>query len=482
MKTIGIDFGTSFCTAAWINPGTQRPEAINFYSNGRPKIPSVVYYSENEVIVGETAYSLLENSYLMKEPEKSKVIGSVVQSVKRDMQKGRTTYLPCGRNITDEEIIADILRFIRQDVETSCYNGSRIDKAVITHPVIFQNWQKEILTHAAKRAGFQSVVLLEEPVAAAIGYASITPDIGKGILVYDLGGGTFDVAFVLREEDGTFRVPVQPEGDPFCGGNDIDLVLYDLWEREAQNHFKRNISDLPGKVDLGFITRCRRQKETLSNKESNRFSEVLPPPHLNTIELTLHRSDFNQQIAGIIDRTIQKTKLLLTKVQASGYKIDTAVMIGGSSRIPLVFEQLQSILPVTPRRVMQVDVAVALGAVMHEKVKESSLKNQEKPKQDFFKPEKPDDEAFTFNTNIHDRRGAEKPKQDSCVGEKPNNATVIIGSIFSDKIKEKDPEKPKQVFCIYCGYKMTTADKFCAKCGKQNISFIKKQNISFIKK
>lgn len=365
MNKIGIDFGTTFSTASWINPKTKQPEAINFHDIGVPKMPSVVYYGPDGVMVGLAAYNQLENSSSMKPEQRNQVIQSVVQSIKRDMKQGQFFYINGGGKVSHEEIVAAILRKVKEQAEITCFNSQAVEEATITHPVVFAAWQKEMLRKAATMAGFKKVNLLEEPVAAALGYASTTNEKVRNILVYDFGGGTFDVAYVQYDNENQYRVPVEPEGDFNCGGDDVDVALYDRWEQLAKQQYNRTIDINPNNLDIGFKSRCRKHKEQMSLFPKYTFSEVLPPPGFHRVEMELARPEYDRLAEPIIARTIAKTERLLRKVKEAGHTIDTAIMIGGSSRIPMVYDRLKQILPVEPRRVMQVDVAVALGAVIY---------------------------------------------------------------------------------------------------------------------
>jgi len=409
MNKIGIDFGTSFCTASWVNPKTKQPEAIIFHDIGMPKMPSVVYYGPNGIMVGMAAYNQLENSSGMKQEHRHQILQSVVMSIKRHMKQGQHFYLPEGGKVSHEEIVAAILKKIKEQAEITCFNNQKVEEATITHPVVFAGWQKEMLRNSATIAGFKKVQLLEEPVAAALGYASTTNEKVRNILVYDFGGGTFDVAFVQCDNDGQYRVPLNPEGDANCGGDDIDEALYDKWELISKHQHNRTIDFNPNNRDIGFKARCRKHKEQMSLFPKYDFSEVLPPPGFHRVEMQLARPEFDKMVEPIIDKTISRTERLVKKIIEKGYKIDTAIMIGGSSRIPMVYEKLKQILPVEPKRVMQVDVAVALGAVIYN----------------------------------------------------PNGQQV-------------QQVQHKQVFCIYCGLKHSTADKFCIRCGKKNECYIGK--------
>lgn len=375
MNRIGIDFGTSFCSASWINPRTRLPEAIIFHDISMQKMPSIVYYGPDGIMVGMAAYNQLENSSGMKPEMRRQIVQSTVMSIKRHMKQGQYFYLPAGGKVSHEEIVAAILHKIKEQSEITCFCGNTVEEATITHPVVFAEWQKEMLRKAAALAGFKKVQLLEEPVAAAMGYASTTSEKVNNILVYDFGAGTFDVAFVQCDEDGHFRVPIEPEGDAYCGGDDIDDLLYDRWEQIAKEKYDRTIDVNPNNRDLSFKMRCRKHKEQMSLFPKYDFTEILPPPGFHRIEMQLDSANFDQIIQPVIDKTVMHTVRLLKKVSDAGYKIDTAIMIGGSSRIPAVYERLKEILPVEPKKVMQVDVAVALGAALNASVYDN--KNRE---------------------------------------------------------------------------------------------------------
>lgn len=364
---IGIDFGTSYCTASWINPVTNKPEAVIFNDTGMPKMPSMVYYSAEGPVVGKPASDLLENCRAMEDTDRMEILASIVKSIKRTMRKNEYLWLPDGKKVKHEEVIADILKKIRLEVQAVCFQGQPVEEVVITHPVIFENWKKEMLKEAASLAGFKKIDLVEEPIAAALGYleaSGLQKD--KNVLVYDFGGGTFDVAYV-QYDNGKYRIPIEPDGDPFCGGDDIDRILYDRWEQLLHQKHNRYISSDKRYEDISFLNTCCQHKEkvSVSGLSKNSFSVVFPPPGFCRADMTLTRDDFDKMVAPVVDKTIRKTDALLKKIKDGNYPLDMAILIGGSSRIPLVYEQLKKILPVEPSRVMQVDVAVALGAVMY---------------------------------------------------------------------------------------------------------------------
>lgn len=372
MAKIGIDFGTSFCSAAWINPGTNKSEAITFLdTEGDPrKMPSIVYYAENgNVIVGQAAYNILEDLSRISEEEEQRnaILASIFTSIKRKMAREGCRHIR-GRDVTHQTVIKDILLKIKTEAEKTPFHGT-IDEAVITHPVVFDEWQKEMLHSAAVEAGFQHVELFPEPVAAAIGHMESTGQWSHGILVYDFGGGTFDVAYIARRHDGSYDVPLIPEGDPLCGGDDIDDLLYEELDKCANQRYQRRITPNSYERDIAFLSRCRKQKVNMSIAIKNGaplqpMREILPPPGFQRIEMTLDKEQFERIISPVIEKTIRKTQILLDRIRANGLPLETAILIGGSSRIPMIYDRLAEILhPIVPEKVMDVDVAVALGAV-----------------------------------------------------------------------------------------------------------------------
>ncbi|MCR5679148.1 MAG: Hsp70 family protein [Prevotella sp.] len=423
MSAIGIDFGTSFCSASWVNPQSGRPEVIMFHETGTTKIPSVVFFPEKgDPIVGQGPFLQLENLGGLRDDQRQMVLQATVQSIKRKMKRGGC-YRTALRDYSHAEIVGMILKKIRTEAERSCVFTEPITELVLTHPVMFEEWKKELLKDASMQAGFNKVTLLEEPVSAAIGYIGSNNQANtKGVMVYDMGAGTFDVAYVQIEHTGRnteYHIPVQPRGDALCGGDDIDMVLYQEWEQMARSQYGRPLSSHDGEVDLGFLYRCRKGKELLSDMPQYMFNELLPPlpgKPLQRLQMNITRQEFNDKIAKVIDRTINKTQELLDDISAQNLPLDYAILIGGSSRIPLVAERLQQILGEVPVRTTgTVDAAVALGASYYSLAKEHVYR---------------------------------------CSNEnKSNNADT------------------EECFCIYCGKKYKKLFRYCMYCGKPNYLF-----------
>lgn len=410
MSTIGIDFGTTFTSASWVNPVTGFPEAITFPDAvDKCKIPSIVYFNPNgQTLVGFRPYTQIESA--STSAERDDIHRHAISSIKRKMQQNGSF-----RGHSHVEIISLIIRHVVEYAKEVCNFLTPPDTLVITHPVVFAEWQKKMLKEAAVKAGFaeSKISLLEEPVSAALAYVKSNklPDV-RGVLVYDFGGGTFDVAYVSIDHNGQLQIPVEPQGDPYCGGDDIDLVLYDNWEQIVNQKFNRSISSNPQEVDEAFLSLCRREKEQLSSEPNKKFSVLLPPIPgrgiLEQAEWQVRSGEYDNLIAPIIDRTIHKTQSVVNELRRQNLPLDLVVLIGGSSRIPQVRKRLEQLLGDASliKTTGHVDTAVAVGA-------------------SYFGMQSPEPEP------------APTPKSDN-----------------------------RAKFCIHCGHQFEEPDKFCIICGR----------------
>lgn len=413
MSTLGIDFGTTFCSASWVNPFTGFPEEIKFLNAvDKCKIPSIVYFQpQGKPLVGYAPYMQIENANTAD--DRNVIHRYAITSIKRKMQKNASF-----QGHSHVEIISLIIRHVVEEARKVCNSQSSPDTLVLTHPVVFAEWQKSMLREAACKAGFadEKISLLEEPVSAALAYVnSNNLSNVKGVLVYDFGGGTFDVAYVQKDARGQWQIPIDPQGDPYCGGDDIDLLIYDKWEERVKQQFHRNLSPNPQEVDDVFLSRCRKQKELLSLNANQKFTELLPPAQGRGFDQAVWevRSDeYNSIISPIIERTIAKTKLVIDEIKSKHLPLDIVLLIGGSSRIPLVRQRLEELLGDDSliRTTGQVDTAVAVGA-------------------SYYALSKP----ATSNT--------------------PSAQTI-----------------KREKFCIRCGFKFKESDNFCMACGRKRES------------
>lgn len=353
---IGIDFGTSKSSMAWYNPAIGRAEIIR-NAQGDEKTPSVVYFGATDTLVGTPAEDMLEGD----EREQLRV----VVSVKRDLVNAPRISLP-GRRVSPVEVVAAILGKLKRDAEELHFHEP-VTRAVITCPATFDSLQEDKIRQAATLAGFTEVELLEEPVAAAIAYEMVGLQVGDYVLVYDLGGGTFDVAVLARNADGVLARAIPARGLQRRGGDDLDRALYDHLDEIAERDLDRPI-DPTNRLDLAFLWKCRECKEKLSIQDRVVVNAYFPTANGDAVRFrrTVERAEFEQLIGDeYIEPTIRETQAALTEAGKVGITIDTAVLIGGSSQVPLVQQRLQATLPVPPRKWQNRDLAVALGAAYH---------------------------------------------------------------------------------------------------------------------
>ena len=351
---LGIDFGTSKCTMAWVDPRTGRADRVR-NAEGEEETPSLVYYGEEGVLVGALAAVQLKDS-----DRRVRVVSSVKRHLADDAP------LPVPGYPRPVDVVAELLRKLKHDAEELKFNGAEVRHAVVTCPATFDQLQRDRLLEAAARAGIPETRLLDEPVAAAIAYAHDGLDVGRHVLVYDLGAGTFDLALLTQEgDDQLYRVAMDPDGLSL-GGDDFDRALYEYADGRALELLGRSVS-LTDRLDLHFLMQCRERKQNLSFEGRCAFSSYLdtaeggPQP----FRFEIDRETFESLIAPDVDRTLDLTRRFLERAGTNGFPVETVVLIGGSSIIPLISSRLAQILPLPPRKWDNRTLAVALGAAYH---------------------------------------------------------------------------------------------------------------------
>jgi WD40 repeat protein len=365
VPSIGIDFGTTNSSVAWRDPRTGDAEVI-LNAEGQPKTPSLVHFADDdETLVGKSVENLLQDISTDK-ARRDDVFRRTIASIKRNLLSPPRIALPGGRYVRPVEAAAEILKKIKRDAEDGHFHEA-VERAVITCPAEFNVLQRQKIEEAGRLAGFSEVVLLEEPVAGALAYAEAGLDVGRHVLVYDLGGGTFDLA-VLDSEDESFHVAMEPKGVERCGGDDFDLALYHHCDEVANETLGRPIS-LSGSVDLSFLRACRRRKESLTFQGKGRFSNYLSSENGPVyFEHEMDRQTFEELIGEYVETSARLTSEILKQADGAGHEVDTVVLVGGSVRVPLVVQTLKETLPVAPLGFNKRDIAVALGAAHYASV------------------------------------------------------------------------------------------------------------------
>ncbi|TXC90002.1 molecular chaperone DnaK [Metabacillus litoralis] len=343
-KIIGIDLGTTNSCVAVLEGG--EPKVIP-NPEGNRTTPSVVAFKNGERQVGEVA------------KRQSITNPNTIMSVKRHMGTDYKVEVE-DKNFTPQEISAIILQHLKSYAEE--YLGEPVTKAVITVPAYFNDAERQATKDAGKIAGLEVERIINEPTAAALAYGLDKTDEDQTILVYDLGGGTFDVS-VLELGDGVFEVR-STAGDNRLGGDDFDQVIIDYLVAEFK---KENGIDLSkDKMALQRLKdSAEKAKKDLSGVTSTQIS--LPfitageagPLHL---EVSLSRAKFDELSSGLVERTMGPVRQALSDAGLSANEIDKVILVGGSTRIPAVQEAIKKALGKEPHKGVNPDEVVALGA------------------------------------------------------------------------------------------------------------------------
>uniref|UniRef100_UPI0030159D21 molecular chaperone DnaK n=1 Tax=Oceanobacillus massiliensis TaxID=1465765 RepID=UPI0030159D21 len=356
-KIIGIDLGTTNSCVAVMEGG----EAVVIPNpEGNRTTPSVVAFKNGERQVGEVAKRQAITNQ------------NTIQSIKRHMGTDYKVKID-DKEFTPQEISAIILQYIKSYAED--YIGEKVEKAVITVPAYFNDAERQATKDAGKIAGLEVERIINEPTAAALAYGIDKDDQDQTILVYDLGGGTFDVS-ILDIGDGTFEV-VATAGDNRLGGDDFDEVIINHMVQEFK---KENGIDLA--KDKMAMQRLKdaaeKAKKDLSGVSQTQIS--LPfitageagPLHL---EMNMTRAKFDELSSDLVERTMVPTRKALSDAGLSKNDIHKVILVGGSTRIPAVQEAIKKELGQEPSKGVNPDEVVALGAAIQGGVLQGDVKD-----------------------------------------------------------------------------------------------------------
>jgi molecular chaperone DnaK len=343
---IGIDLGTTRSAAAYIKEG--EPQIVE-NSEGERVTPSVVGFDDGEKLVGKPA----KNQILTNQE-------NTVRSIKRHMGEDYEVELE-DEDYSPQQISSMILQKIKSDAEDK--TGSQVDKAVITVPAHFDDTQRQATKDAGKIAGLEVERILNEPTAAALAYG-LDGDREKTVLVYDLGGGTFDVT-VLEIGNDIYEVQAT-EGDNNLGGDDFDEQIVE-W---VLNKFEQN-NDIDLSTEDEAMQRIRENAEDAKKELSSREKTNINIPFIHqedgetyNIDYELTRSKFEDLIEDLIERTTQPTEKAIEDSGVDRSDIDEAILVGGSTRVPAVKAHVQAITGMEPNQSVNPAEAVARGAAI----------------------------------------------------------------------------------------------------------------------
>ena len=358
-KIIGIDLGTTNSCVAVMEGG--EPVVIA-NSEGARTTPSVVSFQANgERLVGQVA-----KRQAITNPDKT------IISIKREMGTNHKTNID-GKDYSPQEISAMILQKIKADAEA--YLGETVSQAVITVPAYFNDAERQATKDAGKIAGLEVLRIINEPTAASLAYGLDKTDKSEKILVYDLGGGTFDVS-ILELGDGVFEV-LSTNGDTKLGGDDFDNKVMDYI---AETFKAENGIDL--RNDKMALQRLKEaaEKAKIELSSSTQTNINLPfitadatgPKH---IDMNLTRAKFNELTHDLVQRSIEPMKKALSDAGLSMNQVDKVILVGGSTRIPAVQEAVKSFTGKDPSKGVNPDECVAIGAAIQAGVLTGEVKD-----------------------------------------------------------------------------------------------------------
>lgn len=358
-KIIGIDLGTTNSAVAVMEGGEA---TIIPNLEGNRTTPSIVAFTKDgERLVGETA-----KRQAITNPEKT------ISSIKRKMGSDFKVDID-GKNYSPEEISAMILQKIKSDVES--YLGETVTEAVITVPAYFTDSQRQATKDAGQIAGLDVKRIINEPTAAALAYGLDKVEGQHKIMVFDLGGGTFDVS-ILELGDGVFEV-LSTRGNNTLGGDDFDELIVDFI---AEDFKKENGVDL--RTDKMSLQRLREAAEKAKKELSSTMSTNINLPFITAtqsgplhLNIDITRAKFNDLTSHLVDKTLGPVKEALKDAGLNASEVEKILLVGGSTRIPAVQDAVKNLIGKEPQKDINPDESVAIGAAIQAGVLSGEVKD-----------------------------------------------------------------------------------------------------------
>src|SRR5579863_8557059 len=378
-RVVGIDLGTTFSLIAYLDAQTGAPKCIPG-PYGSTLCPSVVSVDpDGKIIVGEPA-----RAKLLTQPERTiysvkRLMGRGVADVQQELKIFPFRIDPGSDNVirvrlgeksfTPPEISAFILRELKSWAEA--YFKEPVDRAVITVPAYFNDAQRQATKDAGRLAGLEVLRLVNEPTAAALAYGLHKQKRGR-VAVYDFGGGTFDISILklISTTEGDIYQVLSTNGDTHLGGDDIDNALLDLARKMIRAGLGQEL-DRHGEAIQALRKELIRAKHELSLQEK---AEVKYSAAGKAVAIEVVRADFDRLIQPIVARTMQPVRLALTDAKLQPAEIDEVVLVGGSTRIPLVRKTVGDYFGRAPHCELDPDQVVALGAAVQADILETGVK------------------------------------------------------------------------------------------------------------
>lgn len=383
-RTVGIDLGTTNSLVAYIDAQSDQPKCIPGPYGGT-LCPSVVSIDpDGTILVGEPA-----RKRLLTQPERTiysvkRLMGRGVDDIQDELKlfpfrvsevSGNTIRVQLGeKSFTAPEISSFILRELKNWAEA--HFGETVDRAVITVPAYFNDAQRQATKDAGKLAGLEVLRLVNEPTAAALAYGLHEKPAASGgkVAVYDLGGGTFDISVLrlISTDDGDIYQVLSTNGDTHLGGDDIDNLLQAFIHEQILQHDKIDFSP-HGEIAQELRKELIALKHSLSEKESATLRFALP--NGKTFEFEFTRGMLDALIRPVVDRTMTPVKRALADAQLLPGEIDEVVLVGGTTRTPLIRRTVQEFFGRTPHTELNPDEVVALGAAVQANILDRGVSN-----------------------------------------------------------------------------------------------------------
>jgi molecular chaperone DnaK len=369
-RIIGIDLGTTNSLVAYVDEKTGLPRVIPD-EDGKALLPSIVSYTPDGVVVGDAARRQLVRRPATTVYSVKRFMGRGYDDVKDELKYFPFTVVPTEhvvsirvgeRTVTPPEVSALVLKALKERAER--HFGESVEKAVVTVPAYFNDSQRQATRDAGRIAGLDVVRIVNEPTAASLAYG--LDRLKEGVVaVYDLGGGTFDIS-ILRVKDGIFEV-LATNGDTHLGGDDFDRVIL-LWLMEdiqACHHaeLQRDGVDLAHDHEVMQELRLAAEAAKVRLSSADRTALTLPFAGF-TYHKAIARADLERLIEPLVTKTLGPCRMALADAGLRPSQVDEIVLVGGSTRVPLVRRRVQELFGKTPHSQINPDEVVALGAAV----------------------------------------------------------------------------------------------------------------------
>ena len=375
-KIIGIDLGTTNSCVAILENGVAK---VIENSEGARTTPSIIAYTEKEILVGATAKRQAVTNPKNTIYASKRLIGRKFdeKEVQKDINlmpyniikadNGDAWIEANGEKLAPQQVSAEVLRKMKKTAED--YLGYEVTQAVITVPAYFNDSQRQATKDAGRIAGLEVLRIINEPTAAALAYGVDKQDKkDRKIAVYDLGGGTFDISIIeIANIDGDKQIEVlSTNGDTFLGGEDFDQVIMD----HLVDEFKKD-SGVDLKKDMLALQRLKESAEKAKIELSSAASTSVNLPYITAdatgpkhMNVTISRAKFEGMVEQLIERSIAPCKIAMTDAKVTAADIDEVILVGGQTRMPKVQEAVEKLFGKAPRKDVNPDEAVAAGAAI----------------------------------------------------------------------------------------------------------------------